>query len=86
MRIEKKCDREYFNKILNGEKKFEVRLADEKFKEGDILVLREWDNRLKEYTGRTMEKEITYVLKTVDLKFFSEEDIDKYGYIILSLK
>ena len=86
MRIEKKIRPEFFDKISSGEKKFELRLADWECKSGDILVLREWDPDKKDYTGRTMEKEVTYVLKTKDLKFFTPEDVEKYGWQIISFK
>ena len=40
----------------------------------------------KEYTGRSIEKEVTYVLKTKDLDLFSKEDVDKYGFQIISIE
>jgi len=85
-RIEKKTWPELFQKVLSGEKNFDVRLADFECKTGDILVLREWDPKTKSYTGRNIEKKVTYVLKTKDLKFFSKEDIEKYGFMVISLK
>ena len=86
MKIEKKIWPKYFEEVLSGKKNFEVRLADWEISEGDILVLREWDLKKKEYTGRQIEKEISYILKTKDLKMFSESDVDKYGYQILGFK
>ena len=86
MKIEKKIWPKYFAEVLSGKKNFEVRLADWEISEGDILVLREWDLKKKEYTGRQIEKEISYILKTKDLKMFSESDVDKYGYQILGFK
>jgi len=86
MKIEKKIWPEYFEKILSGEKKFELRLADWECKAGDILVLREWNQRTKQYTGRQIEKEVSCVLKTKDFDIFPEEDVLKYGYQIISLK
>lgn len=56
MKIEKKTWPEFFEEILNGKKKFELRLADFDIKSGDILVLREWDPETKDYTGRKIEK------------------------------
>ena len=82
----KKVWPEYFDLILSGKKTFELRLADWECKEGDIIVLREWDPTTKKYTGRELEKEVTYVRKTKDFPFFSQEDIDKYGYQIISFK
>jgi hypothetical protein len=86
MRIEKKIWPEFFDKIASGEKKFELRLADWECKPGDILVLREWDPEKKDYTGRTLEKEVSYVLKTKDVKFFTSEEVEKYGWQIISFK
>ncbi len=86
MKIEKKCWPEYFGKILAGEKNFELRLADWKCNPGDTLVLREWDPETKKYTGRKVEKEVTYITKTKEIKFFSKSDAEKYGYQIISLK
>lgn len=86
MRIEKKTWPEYFQKILDGEKTYELRLADWECNEGDVLVLKEWDPETKEYTGRVVEKVVGYVLKTKELDFFSKEDVDKFGYQVISLK
>lgn len=85
MRIEKKVLSQYFEKILDGSKKFELRLADWECQIGDILALREIDNE-RNYTGRIIEKEITYVIKTKDLQMFPVEDVEKYGYQIISFK
>ena len=86
MKIEKKCWPEYFEKMLNGEKNFELRLADWECQPGDVLVLREWDPETAQYTGRKIEKEVTYVAKTKNIRFFSQADAEKYGYQIISLK
>lgn len=85
-RIEKKTWPDLFEKMLRGEKIFDVRLADEEYKEGDILVLKEWDPETEEYTGRVLEKEITFAIKTKDIKFWDKEEVDKYGYVVVSLK
>ena len=86
MRIEKKIWPKFFQKILDGDKKFELRLADWECKPGDVLVLKEWNPETKEYTGRVLEKEVTYVIKTKDIKFWPEEDVEKYGYQIISFR
>ena len=85
MRIEKKVDKEYFEKILSGDKNFELRLADWECNEGDVLVLREIDED-RNYTGREIEKKVTCVLKTKDIDLFPKEDVEKYGYQIISFK
>jgi len=85
-KIEKKVWPEYFQKILNGDKNFELRLADFDCNIGDTLSLKEWDPKTKKYSGRTIDKIITYVLKTKDMKFWPKEDIEKYGFQIISFK
>lgn len=86
MKIEKKIWPEYFEKILSGEKNFELRLADWQCRVGDILVLREWDRQTKNYTGRQIEKQVGYVLKTKECDIFQEADVLKYGYQIIGFK
>lgn len=81
--IHKKVWKEYFDKIISGKKKFELRLADFEVNEGDTLVLEEWDKDRKEYTGRKIETTATYIIKTKDVSFWSQEDIDKYGYQVI---
>jgi hypothetical protein len=85
-RIKKKCWPEFFQKILDGKKTFDVRLADFECGPGDTLVLREWDPETKQYTGRTLEKNVAYVLRTKDMKFWPEEDIERYGLQVISFQ
>ncbi|MCD4760037.1 DUF3850 domain-containing protein [archaeon] len=85
MIIEKKIWIEYFQKIIDGNKKYELRLADFECNEGDILLLKEWDNEKKEYTGRKLEKKVKCVVKTKEAtKFWTKAEIDKYGFQIIS--
>lgn len=86
MKIEKKVWPEYFQKILDGVKTYELRLADFECNPGDTLVLREWDPKTKEYSGRQIEKVVTYVGKTKDMNFWPKEDVEKYGYQIIAFK
>jgi len=86
MKIEKKIWTEFFENVKSGKKKFELRLADFKIKPGDTLVLREWDPKKKEYTGRQVKKSVTYVLKTKGLKFWPKKDVEKFGYQIIQIK
>ena len=85
MKIEKKVWPKYFEAIISGKKNFELRLADFEIKEGDVLLLREWDPEKREYTGREIEKKVSYVVMTKNLDFWKEEEIEKYGYQIISL-
>ena len=86
MRIEKKVWPEYFQKILDGDKTFEVRLADFECNPDDVLILKEWNPVINKYTGREIEKIVTYVGKTKDFKFWTSEEIEKYGYQIIGFK
>ena len=83
--IHKKVLSEYFEQILNGSKTFELRLADLGINEGDILVLDEINSQTKKPTGRSIRKKAGYILKTKDLKLFSKEEVNQYGYQIISL-
>lgn len=86
MKITKKIWPEFFGQVLNGTKKFEIRLADFECNKGDVLVLREWDPKTKKYTGREIKKNVTFVIKTKDLEFWPEKDVKKYGLQVLSLE
>ncbi len=89
MRIEKKVWPEYFQQIVDGKKTFELRLNDFDISEGDTLVLNEWDPTTKDFTGRTLERQVGYVGKwKIDelTKFWSREDIDDKGLQVISLK
>ncbi len=86
MEIEKKVWPKFFEKILKGDKNFELRLNDFVCNIGDTLILREWDPKSKDYTGRIIKKKVTYVLKTKNVKFWSKEDIEKHGFQIISFK
>lgn len=84
MRIRKKTWMPYFQEILDGNKTFDARLANFECKPGDTLVLEEYDPKTKKYTGRKIEKEITFVLNTKEQKFWSQSDINKHGLLIIS--
>jgi hypothetical protein len=54
----------FFQKIWEGKKRFEIRKNDRPFKEGDMLVLKEYDpaNKAKHYTGRQLTCYVDYVM------------------------
>lgn len=74
---------EYFNKILSGEKRTELRLADFEIKPGDTLILVEIDEETKQETGSFLETSVSYVMKTKDCTYWAQEDIDKYGFQVI---
>lgn len=83
MEIEKKIWPRFFEKVLSGEKQFEVRLDDFACSAGDTLVLREWDPESKSYTGRILKKSVKYVSKTKNLDMWSKEEIEQKGLQII---
>jgi hypothetical protein len=58
--IHKKILPEYFNDVISGEKKFEIRKDDCNYQVGDILILEEWHGY---YTGRFFLVTLTYILR-----------------------
>ncbi|HBK33833.1 TPA: RNA-binding protein [Candidatus Uhrbacteria bacterium] len=85
--VHKKVWPVYFESLLSGKKTFELRLNDFEIEEGDTLVLEEWDPQTKTYTGRTLEKVVTYVGKfRIDDLFWPKEEIEEKGLQIISLQ
>jgi ASC-1-like (ASCH) protein len=83
--ITKKTWPKIFELVKSGKKKFDLRLADFPVKEGDILILEEWDPKKKEYTGRKLKKKIKYVLKFKLDDFGQKEEIEKKGLNVIQL-
>lgn len=88
--IRKKVLPEYFQDILDGKKKYELRLNDFVIEPGDILILEEYtsaDHDTRQATGRVLKKEVTYLrkFKLQDL-WFSEEEIREKGIQIISFE
>ena len=81
--IKKKIWPKYFKQIKSGKKKFELRLADFKIKEGDTLILEEWNPKTKKYTGRKIKKKVKYVLKFNLNDFGQKKEIEKRGLYVI---
>ncbi|EHZ0460511.1 DUF3850 domain-containing protein [Enterococcus faecalis] len=64
---------EYFEAVVSGEKRFEIRKNDRDFKKGDTIRLREYQNG--EYTGDIYVAKITYITD------FAQKD----GYVVLGI-
>jgi ASC-1-like (ASCH) protein len=86
MEIRKKTWPEYFEKIINEKKKIEVRLADFKIKEGDILILEEYNPKTKQYTGRKIKKKVKRLFMFNPIKAHSFKDIKKFGFYEIELE
>ena len=68
----------YFEAVSEGKKKFEIRSTfDRVFKEGQNILLREWDNETESYTGKWIHVQITYLAEGMLLP----EDICVFSFI-----
>ena len=83
--IEKKVWSKYFQMIWDGEKTFEGRLADWECNPGDTLILKEYDPD-KGYSGRKLSVKVTYVSKTKNWNYWSKDEVEKYGFQIISFE
>lgn len=83
--IKKKIWSEFFELVKSGKKSFELRLADFDIKEGDTLILEEWDPETKEYTGRKIEKQVKYVLKFKLDDFGQKKEIEEKGIYVIQI-
>lgn len=54
---------EYFEEVVKETKPFEVRKNDRGFKLDDILILAEYSISIQSFTGRVIEKKVTYILE-----------------------
>lgn len=60
---ELKTTQPYFEEVFKGNKRFELRKNDRGFNIGDTMILREWNEENKKYTGRKIRLEIRYILE-----------------------
>lgn len=67
---------EYFEDVLHGVKKFEIRRDDRGFRVGDILELVEYLPEPDEFTGRHLHAEVIY---RTDFE-------QKAGYVVLGIR
>ena len=78
MKHELKILPEYFEAIISGKKKFEVRIDDRNYEAGDELILREINRDYEgSYTGRRIRVNVTYVYRG---------EYCKRGYCIMSIE
>lgn len=65
---------EYFEAVVSGDKRFEIRKNDRNYEKGDILRLNEYQDG--QYTGDVHVAEITYITD------YAQQD----GYVVLGIK
>ena len=84
--IRKKTWPELFELVSEGKKRFDLRVNDFEIKEGDTLILEEWDPQTKQYTGRTIEKKAGYILKLRLDDFGQKKGMEDNGLIVIQLE
>jgi len=84
--IKKKTWPEIFEAIKSGKKRFDIRVADFELKEGDTLILEEWDPKTKKHTGRKIEKKVGYILRYHLDDFGQKALIGKHGLYAIQLE
>lgn len=82
MKHELKTWPKYFQLIADGTKSFELRKNDRDFQQGQVLILREFDEQTNTYTGRTLHRKITYVLQGEEAGVFGLKE----GFCIMGLE
>jgi hypothetical protein len=75
----------FFEEVIAGRKTFELRINDRDYRVGDQLLLREWDEQTKEYTGRRTLVEVPYILGTDSHCAVSPVAITR-GYVVMSVR
>ncbi|MEK7547242.1 MAG: DUF3850 domain-containing protein [Patescibacteria group bacterium] len=83
--VRKKMWPEEFNAIVSGAKKIDIRIADFGVREGDTLILEEWDPKTKQYTGRKVDKKVISVVKFGLDDYGQGEEIKTKGLYAIQL-
>jgi len=68
---------EHFRDVRAGIKTAELRMNDRNYQPGDVLVLREYDPQVREYTGEVETRTVTHVM--------AHERYLRYGIVMLSM-
>lgn len=82
----------FFAGLVDGTKTAEVRLNDRDFREGDVLVLREYDLSSDRFTGREQVRrisrvdEVTSVIGPEALRHDPEHRVSRVEFVLLSFE
>ncbi len=77
-------DKEKFELVKSGEKKFEIRLGNKNINKGDILTIIQRDSNGNP-TNNKITKKVEYVQLTKNLNYWDKKDINKFGFKIIQL-
>ena len=80
---------QYFQPVLNGRMRCQLRRADRDFKVGDYLLLQEWIPTAclegAAYTGREVEVRVDHIMETADLNALMDRMSIMPTYVIMSI-
>ncbi|AYV74482.1 DUF3850 domain-containing protein [Bacillus sp. PK3-056] len=71
-----KIQPEYFDSVSKGIKSFEIRKNDRNYKVGDVLLLQEYIPSETKFTGRVLDRKITYITD------YAQQE----GYVVMGIK
>ncbi|MEI2365753.1 ASCH/PUA domain-containing protein [Niallia circulans] len=71
-----KIQPEYFDSVSKGTKSFEIRKNDRNYKVGDVLLLQEYLPSESKFTGRVIDRKITYITD------YAQQE----GYVVMGIK
>ena len=71
---------QYYADINKGIKTFEIRKNDRDYRVGDTLLLCEWNTEQKNFTGNSIRKEVTYILRSNSINGLNK------NYIIMAIR
>ncbi|MDP3948582.1 MAG: DUF3850 domain-containing protein [bacterium] len=84
--IRKKMWLAEFEAVLAGKKKIDIRVADFEVKDGDTLVLEEWNPDTKQYTGRSIGSKVVHVMKFKIDDYGQQQEIQNKGLYAIQLE
>ena len=86
--IEKKIWPEFFKEVKKGKIRIEIRLADFHVEEGDDLVLKEWNPKKKEFTGKKVKFKVKKVYRVPEdlIRFYPLHLLKKHGVYVMELE
>ncbi|PAD85461.1 RNA-binding protein [Niallia circulans] len=71
-----KIQPEYFDSVSKGIKSFEIRKNDRNYKVGDVLLLQVYIPSEMKFTGRVLDRKITYITD------YAQHE----GYVVMGIK
>lgn len=83
MAIARKSWPKFFERIRNGSKTIDVRIADVPLKKSFPMVLEEWDPKTHEYTGRKLHVTAKVLALADILSFYTLRELMTHQLVVL---